>query len=69
MHQVLLELARRLDGKRPEVSGVIKFNVEDDAIYRLFIEKGAAGWKPRMAAPIHPSPPARNTCWLYLPAS
>ena len=40
MGAVLQELARRLDGKRPEVSGTIKFNVTGDRIYRLFIEKG-----------------------------
>lgn len=40
IHLALQELTRRLDGKRPEVSGVIKFNVSDDTIYRLFIEKG-----------------------------
>jgi uroporphyrinogen-III decarboxylase/putative sterol carrier protein len=40
MHAVLQELSRRLDGKRPEVSGTIKFNVTGDQVYRLFIEKG-----------------------------
>jgi hypothetical protein len=40
MHVVLQELARRLDGKRPDVSGVIKFAVTDDAVYRLFIVAG-----------------------------
>jgi len=40
MHTVLQELSRRLDGKRPEVSGTIKFNVTGDQVYRLFIEKG-----------------------------
>ena len=40
MHQVLLELSRRLDGKRPEVTGSIKFIVTGDRIYRLFIEQG-----------------------------
>lgn len=40
MHMVMLELARRLDGKRPEVTGIIKFIVTGDQIYRLFIEQG-----------------------------
>jgi hypothetical protein len=40
MHLVLLELARRLDGKRPEVTGIIKFIVSGDQVYRLFIEQG-----------------------------
>jgi uroporphyrinogen-III decarboxylase/predicted lipid carrier protein YhbT len=40
MHQVLLELSRRLDGKRPEVTGIIKFIVTGDRTYRLFIEQG-----------------------------
>ncbi len=40
MPAVLQELARRLDGKRPAVSGVIKFNVSGDAVYRLIIEYG-----------------------------
>ena len=40
MHQVLLELSRRLDGKRPDVTGIIKFTVTGDRIYRLFIEQG-----------------------------
>lgn len=40
MHQVLLELSRRLDGKRPEVTGTIKFTVTGDRVYRLFIQKG-----------------------------
>jgi putative sterol carrier protein len=40
MHLVLQELSRRLDGKRPEVTGVIKFVVTGDHIYRLFIEQG-----------------------------
>ncbi len=40
MHAVLQELTRRLDGKRPGVSGVIKFDVSGDTIYRLFIEEG-----------------------------
>ena len=37
---VMQELARRLDGKRPEVTGTIKFNVSGECIYRLFIDKG-----------------------------
>ena len=40
MYQVLRELARRLDGKRPEVTGTIKFNVTGECIYRLFIMQG-----------------------------
>ena len=40
MHQILQELSHRLDGKRPEVTGVIKFIVTGDQIYRLFIEQG-----------------------------
>lgn len=40
MHHVLQELTRRLDGKRPDVSGVIKFVVTDDTTYRLFINEG-----------------------------
>jgi putative sterol carrier protein len=40
MQLVLQELARRLDGKRPEVNGTIRFNVTGDRIYHLFIEKG-----------------------------
>jgi len=40
MHLVLQELARRLDGKSPETTGVIKFNVIGDKTYRLFIEAG-----------------------------
>jgi predicted lipid carrier protein YhbT len=40
MHLVLLELARRLDGKCPEVTGTIKFMVTGDQAYRLFIEQG-----------------------------
>ena len=40
MHQVLQELTRRLDGKCPEVTGIIKFIVTGDKIYRLFIEQG-----------------------------
>jgi putative sterol carrier protein len=40
MHLVLQELARRLDGKRPEVTGTIKFIVTGDQIYRLFIAQG-----------------------------
>ncbi len=40
MGQVLLELARRLDEKRPEVTGTIKFNVTGERIYRLFITQG-----------------------------
>ncbi|NIM96001.1 MAG: hypothetical protein GTO18_20060 [Anaerolineales bacterium] len=34
------ELTRRLDGKRPDVTTVIKFDVTDDEIYRLFINEG-----------------------------
>ena len=37
---ILQELARRLDGRRPEVSGVIKFNVTGDCVYRLYIDQG-----------------------------
>lgn len=40
MYEVLLELARRLDGKRSEVTGIIKFSVTGDKIYRLFINQG-----------------------------
>jgi putative sterol carrier protein len=40
MSPILQELTRRLDGKRPEVSGVIKFNVTGDCVYRLFIDAG-----------------------------
>ncbi len=40
IHLVLQELARRLDGKRPETSGTIKFNITGECIYRLFIENG-----------------------------
>ena len=40
MYLVLQELARRLDGKRPDVSGTIKFIVTGDKPYRLFIEQG-----------------------------
>jgi hypothetical protein len=40
MHLVLQELARRLDGKSPGTTGVIKFNVAGDQTYRLFIEAG-----------------------------
>jgi putative sterol carrier protein/uroporphyrinogen-III decarboxylase len=40
MHLVLQELSRRLDGKRPEVTGIIKFIVTGDRIYRLFIDQG-----------------------------
>jgi len=40
MHLVLQELSRRLDGKRPEVTGIIKFIVTGDQVYRLFIEQG-----------------------------
>jgi putative sterol carrier protein len=40
MGAILQELTRRLDGKRSEVSGVIKFNVTGDCVYRLFIDQG-----------------------------
>jgi putative sterol carrier protein/uroporphyrinogen-III decarboxylase len=40
MQAVLEELSRRLDGKRPDVSGTIKFNVSGECIYRLFIQDG-----------------------------
>jgi uroporphyrinogen-III decarboxylase/putative sterol carrier protein len=40
MHLVLQELTRRLDGKRPEATGIIKFIVTGGQVYRLFIEKG-----------------------------
>jgi putative sterol carrier protein len=40
MYLVLQELSHRLDGKRPEVTGVIKFIVTGDRVYRLFIEQG-----------------------------
>ena len=40
MHAVLQELARRLDGKRPDTTAVIKFVITDDKTYRLFIEQG-----------------------------
>jgi putative sterol carrier protein len=40
MHLILQELTRRLDGKRPEVTGIIKFIVTGDRVYCLFIEQG-----------------------------
>lgn len=40
MDLILQELTRRLDGKRPEVSGTIKFIVSGGSTYRLFIEQG-----------------------------
>jgi putative sterol carrier protein/uroporphyrinogen-III decarboxylase len=40
MHLVLQELTRRLNGKRPEVTGIIKFIVSGDQVYCLFIEQG-----------------------------
>jgi hypothetical protein len=68
MHQVLQELTRRLYGKRPEVTGIIKFIVSGDQAYRLFMSKGSAVWKSRTVQRMQAWLAIRRTCWHCSPA-
>jgi beta-glucuronidase len=39
-------IARKLDGKKPDLSTILKFNLQADGIYRLVFEKGACHLEP-----------------------
>jgi beta-galactosidase/beta-glucuronidase len=46
IHAFMENIARKLDGKKPDLTTVLKLDFQADGIYRLVIEKGACHLEP-----------------------